>query len=187
MIRPQWIVGEWSHQCLVHPPVWRSYGRWSSMNSVLYRKWTLPSTSAWTQVQQLTWAPAHLTYHHSAGVWPHVLCLALAELQSAADVSESSSASLPALASEGSHSPSDRSQVTGRISRMSWRETLLQDSTPSRGTKCCSTVELADTLVELTAKSQHSDRCSGKYCAFVRETCICCVDLTLSNPCSLSC
>ncbi|XP_051717499.1 centrosomal protein of 295 kDa isoform X2 [Ctenopharyngodon idella] len=55
------------------------------------------------------------------------------ELQSAADVSESSSASLPALASEGSHSPSDRSQVTGRISRMSWRETLLQDSTPSRG------------------------------------------------------
>ncbi|XP_067222481.1 uncharacterized protein cep295 isoform X2 [Chanodichthys erythropterus] len=55
------------------------------------------------------------------------------ELQSAADVSESSSAPLPALTSDGSHSPSDRSQVTGRISRMSWREMLLQDSTPSRG------------------------------------------------------
>ncbi|KAK7156992.1 hypothetical protein R3I94_006904 [Phoxinus phoxinus] len=53
------------------------------------------------------------------------------ELQSSsADVSESSSsASLPALASAGSHSPSERSQVTGRTSRMSWRDMLLQDST----------------------------------------------------------
>ncbi|XDV31599.1 hypothetical protein PO909_002582 [Leuciscus waleckii] len=56
------------------------------------------------------------------------------ELQSSsADVSESSSASLPALASAGSHSLSDRSQVTGRTSRMSWRDTLLQDSTASPG------------------------------------------------------
>ncbi|XP_056127235.1 centrosomal protein of 295 kDa-like [Rhinichthys klamathensis goyatoka] len=56
------------------------------------------------------------------------------ELQtSSADVSASSSASLPALASAGSHSPSERSQVTGRTSRMSWRDMLLQDSTASPG------------------------------------------------------
>ncbi|XP_077063625.1 centrosomal protein 295 isoform X2 [Siphateles boraxobius] len=56
------------------------------------------------------------------------------ELQSSsADVSESSSASLPALASAGSHSTSERSQVTGRTSRMSWRDMLLQDSTASPG------------------------------------------------------
>ncbi|KAF4103748.1 centrosomal protein of 295 kDa isoform X2 [Onychostoma macrolepis] len=52
------------------------------------------------------------------------------ELQSA-DVSESSSASLPAVSSEDGHSASQRSQVTGRISRMSWREMLLRDSTAS--------------------------------------------------------
>ncbi|XP_016383645.1 centrosomal protein of 295 kDa isoform X3 [Sinocyclocheilus rhinocerous] len=47
------------------------------------------------------------------------------------DVSESSSTSLPAVSSEDGHSVSQRSQVTGRISRMSWRETLLCDSTAS--------------------------------------------------------
>ncbi|XP_016102973.1 centrosomal protein of 295 kDa isoform X2 [Sinocyclocheilus grahami] len=52
------------------------------------------------------------------------------ELQSV-DVSESSSTSLPAVSSEDGHSVSQRSQVTGRISRMSWRETLLCDSTAS--------------------------------------------------------
>ncbi|XP_043115230.1 centrosomal protein of 295 kDa isoform X3 [Puntigrus tetrazona] len=52
------------------------------------------------------------------------------ELQSA-DVSESSSASLPAVSSEDGHSAGQRSQVTGRISRMSWRETLLCDSSAS--------------------------------------------------------
>ncbi|XP_039530681.1 uncharacterized protein cep295 isoform X2 [Pimephales promelas] len=52
---------------------------------------------------------------------------------SSADVRASSSASLPALASAGSHSLSERSQVTGRTSRMSWRDMLLQDSTSSPG------------------------------------------------------
>ncbi|KAK2881615.1 hypothetical protein Q8A67_018883 [Cirrhinus molitorella] len=52
------------------------------------------------------------------------------ELQSV-DVSESSSASLPAVSSEDTHSVSQGSQVTGRISRMSWRETLLRDATAS--------------------------------------------------------
>ncbi|XP_067306073.1 uncharacterized protein cep295 isoform X2 [Pseudorasbora parva] len=55
------------------------------------------------------------------------------ELQSSAEASESSSASLPPLTSDGSHSPSERSQVTGRTSRLSWREMLLQDSTASPG------------------------------------------------------
>ncbi|XP_052471870.1 centrosomal protein of 295 kDa isoform X5 [Carassius gibelio] len=44
---------------------------------------------------------------------------------------QSSSTSLPAVSSEDSHSGSQRSQVTGRISRMSWRETLLCDATAS--------------------------------------------------------
>ncbi|XP_050984828.1 centrosomal protein of 295 kDa isoform X1 [Labeo rohita] len=52
------------------------------------------------------------------------------ELQSV-DVSESSSVSLPAVSSEDTHSVSQGSQVTGRISRMSWRETLLRDATSS--------------------------------------------------------
>ncbi|XP_073674056.1 uncharacterized protein cep295 [Garra rufa] len=53
------------------------------------------------------------------------------ELQSV-DVSESSSASLPAVSSEDTHSGhSQGSQVTGRISRMSWREMLLRDGTAS--------------------------------------------------------
>lgn len=68
-------------------------------------------------------------------MWPVcALWLAPAELQSA-DVSESSSASLPAGSSEDGHSASQRSQVTGRISRMSWRETLLRDSTASASKK----------------------------------------------------
>uniref|UniRef100_A0A8C1Q1H9 ALMS motif domain-containing protein n=1 Tax=Cyprinus carpio TaxID=7962 RepID=A0A8C1Q1H9_CYPCA len=53
-----------------------------------------------------------------------------AELQSV-DVSGSSSTSLPAVSSEDAHSVAHRSQVTGRSSRMSWRETLLCDSTAS--------------------------------------------------------
>ncbi|KTF76133.1 hypothetical protein cypCar_00041545 [Cyprinus carpio] len=53
-----------------------------------------------------------------------------AELQSV-DVSGSSSTSLPAISSEDAHSVAHRSQVTGRSSRMSWRETLLCDSTAS--------------------------------------------------------
>ncbi|XP_065137806.1 uncharacterized protein cep295 isoform X2 [Paramisgurnus dabryanus] len=49
-----------------------------------------------------------------------------------ADLSESSSASLPAVISDGSRSESEGSRVTGRISRMSWREALMIDSATSR-------------------------------------------------------
>ncbi|XP_051521584.1 centrosomal protein of 295 kDa isoform X2 [Myxocyprinus asiaticus] len=45
-----------------------------------------------------------------------------------ADVSDSSSVSLPAVSSEASHSVSERSEVMGRVSRMSWREALLLHS-----------------------------------------------------------
>ncbi|XP_051962774.1 centrosomal protein of 295 kDa [Xyrauchen texanus] len=45
-----------------------------------------------------------------------------------ADVSDSSSVSLPAVSSEASPSVSERSEVTGRVSRMSWREALLLHS-----------------------------------------------------------
>lgn len=74
-----------------------------------------------------------------------LLCdLAPAELQSV-DVSESSSVSLPAVSSEDTHSVSQGSQVTGRISRMSWRETLLRDATSSASMKrhiyCSSALE----------------------------------------------
>nr|XP_055051767.1 centrosomal protein of 295 kDa isoform X2 [Misgurnus anguillicaudatus] len=50
----------------------------------------------------------------------------------AGDLSESSSASLPAVISDGSRSESDGSRVTGRISRMSWREALMIDSATSQ-------------------------------------------------------
>lgn len=126
------------HRGRVKPPVSRPPARLAFLQQMEQHELSaIQEVDTPVNISLDTGTPAPLMSSFSVPdlMWPvGALWLAPAELQSA-EVSESSSTSLPAVSSEDGHSASQRSQVTGRFSRMSWREMLLRDSTASASKK----------------------------------------------------